>query len=78
MRSSDDYYTTEHLASMETTNPVFNSKLYDWVSPKSLPCWMRSFLACRLAATASQWTDVFARHFSGTRNRCTHVCKHLC
>jgi hypothetical protein len=51
---------------METTNPVFNSKLYDWVSPKTLPCWMRSFLASRLAASASQWTDIFARYFSGT------------
>jgi hypothetical protein len=63
--SGDDYYTTDFLAAMETTNPVFNSKLYDWVSPQTLPCWMRSFLACRLAVSASDWASIFSRYFSG-------------
>jgi len=69
LASTDDFYfTSSNLAVIETTNPMFNSKLYEKLTPKSLMCWFRAMIANRMADNAKEWTDVFARENSGTYN----------
>lgn len=65
----DDFYvTSQKLAVIETTNSVFNTSLYDAITPKSVPYWVRVTVANRMASTAAEWHNVFYRHNSGTYN----------
>ena len=69
LSSKDDFYVTEAgLVTMETTNDVFNTTLFQYITPKSVLCWMRSVVSNRLAFTAKQWVDYFAEYNSGTYN----------
>lgn len=68
--SKDDFYVLprddQKLVVMETTNGVMNSTLYEFVTPKSLLTWQRVPMANSLATSSKQWTDIFAKHNSGT------------
>ncbi|KAJ0397666.1 hypothetical protein P43SY_007739 [Pythium insidiosum] len=69
LSSIDDWYLTDAgLGVLETTNGVFNEKLYDAVTPHAVPCWVRSVVATRLATDGPSWASTFANHNSGTYN----------
>jgi len=69
LASGDDFYvTSQKLVITETTNSMFNNSLYDWVSPQSVPYWIRNLVANRFAASAKEWHDIFYRWNSGTYN----------
>jgi hypothetical protein len=69
LASNDDFLiTSEKLVAIETSNVIFNTKLYDRLTPKSLLCWQRVILANRLADTAPEWAKIFSQYNSGTYN----------
>ncbi|KAF0972829.1 hypothetical protein FDP41_009078 [Naegleria fowleri] len=69
LSSKDDFYVTQHgLVTMETTNDVFNTDLFQFITPHSVMCWMRSIVANRLAKTAHEWVTLFGLYNSGTYN----------
>lgn len=57
----------------QTTNNVFNSSLFDQISPKSLLAWQRVRLAHSLAHTGEEWAKIFSRYNSGKWARRTSV-----
>ena len=71
LASADDFtLTSGGLLSIETTIAVFNEQLY-WTKVKpqeQLHCWIRSYIANQLTATAHDWVKLFARYNSGTYN----------
>jgi len=71
LSSGDDFYQMlpSKLVSQETTNGVMNSDLYkQFISPHTVPEWMRTVVANRIAHSALEWAEVFALHNSGTYN----------
>lgn len=66
----DDFYvTSQKLTVIETTNSVFNTSLFDAVTPVgTVPYWVRATAANRLAATTPEWHANFYRFNSGTYN----------
>lgn len=67
--SIDDFLTTsQQLVVIETTNDVFNTSLYDLITPETVPYWVRVTVATRNAANAKDWHDIFYRRNSGTYN----------
>ncbi|EFC47273.1 laminin A family protein [Naegleria gruberi] len=69
LSSKDDFYVTENgLVTMETTNDVFNETLFQYITPKSVLCWVRSIVANRLATTSKEWVYYFGLYNSGTYN----------
>jgi len=69
LSSIDDWYAMDSgVASMETTNEIVNSDLYDYVIPQSLYTWQRARIANALASNGYDWTRTFARYNSGTYN----------
>ncbi len=74
INSNDDFYLTDaNLYVAETTNNVFNTKLFDLLTPESFVCWLRTMIALRLANNGKEWCDIFERHNSGTYNNQFHV-----
>ncbi|KAK6100526.1 Phospholipase B family protein [Brugia pahangi] len=70
LTSLDDFIlATSGLAIIETTINIFNRSLYNAIKPNGqLHCWIRSIIATKLANTAKQWMQIFARYNSGTYN----------
>jgi hypothetical protein len=69
VNSIDDFYvTSQDLFVTETTNSVFNTELYDLLSPKTLLVWQRVMVANRLSTNGREWTQTFALNNSGTYN----------
>jgi hypothetical protein len=69
VNSIDDFYiTSSDLFVTETTNSIFNTKLYDMLNPESLLTWLRVMIANRLASSGSEWVQIFADNNSGTYN----------
>ena len=69
INSNDDFYITDaNLYVMETTNHVFNTTLFDTLTPESFTCWLRTMLALRLADNGKEWSEIFERYNSGTYN----------
>ncbi|XP_029913074.1 phospholipase B-like 1 [Myripristis murdjan] len=67
--SLDDFYLLgSGLMMTQTTNNVFNTSLYDRITPSSLLAWQRVRLANNLAHTGEEWAKTFSRHNSGTYN----------
>lgn len=65
----DDFYvTSERLTVIETTNGVYNTSLFDAVTPQTVPYWARVTVANRNAASAPAWHQIFYRYNSGTYN----------
>ncbi len=64
--SLDDFYLLgSGLMMTQTTNNVFNSSLFDTVTPDSLLAWQRVRLAHSLARNGEEWAKTFAKHNSG-------------
>ena len=69
INSNDDFYiTSANLYVAETTNHVFNTSLFDFLTPESFTCWLRTMLALRLADNGEKWCEIFQKHNSGTYN----------
>ena len=69
INSNDDFYiTSANLYVAETTNNVFNTSLFDNLTPESFTCWIRTMVALRLADNGKDWCDIFQRLSSGTYN----------
>lgn len=66
--SKDDFYALprHQLVVLETTNGVMNNDLYTLVTPESLLTWQRLPVVNTLASSGREWTDLMARHNSGT------------
>eukprot|EP00049_Salpingoeca_infusionum_P022487 m.7037 g.7037 ORF g.7037 m.7037 type:complete len:525 (-) comp5213_c0_seq1:166-1740(-) len=69
LHSKDDFFLlSSNMTVIETSLTVFNKTLYQWLVPQTVPTWLRSQLANRLATSASDWTQQFIRYNSGTHN----------
>ncbi|XP_026021405.1 phospholipase B-like 1 [Astatotilapia calliptera] len=67
--SLDDFYLLgSGLMMTQTTNNVFNSSLFDTITPNSLLAWQRVRLAHSLAKTGEEWAKTFSMYNSGTYN----------
>ncbi|KAA0706336.1 Phospholipase B-like 1 [Triplophysa tibetana] len=67
--SLDDFYLLgSGLMMTQTTNNVFNTSLYSYITPASLFAWQRVRLAHVLAHTGEEWGQIFSRFNSGTYN----------
>lgn len=67
--SLDDFYLLgSGLMMTQTTNNVFNSSLFDRITPNSLLAWQRVRLAHSLAKTGKEWAETFSMYNSGTYN----------
>lgn len=65
--STDDWYITgASLAVTETTIDNHNASLWAHVQPRTVPTWMRTQIANRLAGDGQSWARAFARENSGT------------
>lgn len=66
LMSLDDFYLLgSGLMMTQTSNDVFNTSLFDTVTPNSLLAWQRVRLAHSLAHTGEEWARTFSRHNSG-------------
>lgn len=64
--SLDDFYLLgSGLMMTQTTNNVFNSSLFDTITPSSLLAWQRVRLAHSLAHSGEQWAQTFSKYNSG-------------
>lgn len=64
--SLDDFYLLgSGLMMTQTSNNIFNSSLFDTVTPNSLLAWQRVRLAHSLAHTGEEWAKTFSRYNSG-------------
>eukprot|EP00126_Sphaerothecum_destruens_P006490 Sdes_comp19381_c0_seq1m10668 len=69
LESLDDFYLMDSgLVMVQTTNNVFNTKLYDNIVPTSLFAWQRVRVANSMASSGKEWADVIAQYNSGTYN----------
>lgn len=69
LASIDDFYITDNdLYITETTNSVFNTTIYDELTPKCLLSWIRTLVANRMAHTGKEWAEIFVKENSGTYN----------
>ncbi|XP_032443402.1 phospholipase B-like 1 [Xiphophorus hellerii] len=67
--SLDDFYLLgSGLMMTQTTNNVFNTSLFDQITPNSLLSWQRVRLSHSLAHTGEEWAKTFSKHNSGTYN----------
>ncbi|XP_066530798.1 phospholipase B-like 1 [Hoplias malabaricus] len=67
--SLDDFYLLgSGLMMTQTTNNVFNTSLYSYITPNSLFAWQRVRVAHALAHTGPEWAKIFSRFNSGTYN----------
>eukprot|EP01029_Cantina_marsupialis_P005884 TRINITY_DN1637_c0_g3_i1.p1 TRINITY_DN1637_c0_g3~~TRINITY_DN1637_c0_g3_i1.p1 ORF type:complete len:549 (-),score=179.19 TRINITY_DN1637_c0_g3_i1:591-2237(-) len=67
--SFDDFMISDQgLAHLETTNEVFKTELYDLLHPETALTWMRNRAAIQMADNGKDWTDIFAKHNSGSYN----------
>ncbi|XP_043929904.1 phospholipase B-like 1 isoform X2 [Protopterus annectens] len=67
--SLDDFYILgSGLVMLQTTNQVFNSKLFKEVEPQSLFAWQRVRVANMMANNGQAWGRIFEKYNSGTYN----------
>ncbi|KAJ5072991.1 phospholipase b-like 1 [Anaeramoeba ignava] len=69
LQSKDDFYvTTSNLVILETSIPLLSNATWKYFSPETVPAWMRTIAATRLARSGKEWVDIFTPHNSGTHN----------
>ena len=67
--SIDDYYVldgTSELVVIETSNGVNNKSAYDYLSPETTMCFLRTMAANMLATGGQNWGELFSKYHSGT------------
>lgn len=69
LESLDDFYTlSSKMVLLQTTNNIFNSSLYNLVTPESLLAWQRVRIASHMAKSGKEWAVLLGKHNSGTYN----------
>jgi hypothetical protein len=70
LSSNDDFLQMPdtQIVVLETTNGIYNTSLYDLVTPNALLAWHRVQIASRTATSGPEWQAAFERHNSGTYN----------
>lgn len=69
LESLDDFYQmSSNMVMLQTTNNVFNKKLYNFVKPQSLFAWQRVRVANMMANGGEEWSKIMTRYNSGTYN----------
>ena len=69
LQSQDDFYVLNNLVMLQTTNNIFNTSLYNLLSPKNmLWYWERIRIAHALSNSGSEWYSNFGKYNSGTNN----------
>lgn len=64
--SLDDFYLLgSGLMMTQTSNDIFNSSLFDAITPNSLLAWQRVRLAHSLAHSGEEWAKTFSKYNSG-------------
>lgn len=67
LESLDDFYQmSSNMVMLQTTNNVFNKKLYNFVKPQSLFAWQRVRVANMMANGGEEWSKIMTRYNSGT------------
>lgn len=67
LASKDDFFMgTNNITAMSTSLLNFNASNYKYYeNSKTLPCWIRSQVAIRVATDANSWAEAFLRNNSG-------------
>ena len=65
--SFDDYYMTDQVVLLQTTNSIINQSLYDLLTPQSLWYYERMRIGIQLSSTGQRF-NYFKQHNSGTYN----------
>ncbi|KAL5018080.1 hypothetical protein ScPMuIL_003802 [Solemya velum] len=69
LESLDDFYLMgSGMVMLQTTNSIFNTSLYQFITPDSLLAWQRVRVANAMAHTGKEWATVLAKFNSGTYN----------
>ncbi len=70
LSSLDDMYmlSGSEMTMTQTTNSIFNTSLWDLVTPKSLLAWQRVRTANQLANSGPEWYELVSQYNSGTYN----------
>lgn len=70
LSSLDDFYLMKDtkLSMIQTTNSIFNTSLWDMITPESLYAWQRVRTANQLSTSGPEWADLVGRYNSGTYN----------
>lgn len=69
LHSKDDFFLLSRgMTVVETSLTVFNKSLYNALRPQTVPVWVRSQVANRLATSSEHWVQLFTMHNSGTHN----------
>ena len=71
LASIDDYYLisgTSELSVIETSLEVYNTTIYEALTPESVFCFARTMVANMLATGGESWSDLFSVLHSGTYN----------
>jgi len=69
LESLDDFYLMDNkLVMLQTTNNIYNTSLYDLVTPQSVFAWQRVRVANMLAHSGQEWFSVVSKYNSGTYN----------
>ncbi|ELU08391.1 hypothetical protein CAPTEDRAFT_181876 [Capitella teleta] len=69
LESLDDFYLlSSQMVMLQTTNNIFDTKIYNLVKPESLLSWQRIRLANMMATSGEQWYKIMSQHNSGTYN----------
>jgi len=70
LSSLDDMYmlSGSEMTMTQTTNSIFNTALWDLVTPKSLLAWQRVRTANQLANSGPEWYELVSQYNSGTYN----------
>jgi len=56
------------LVMLQTTNDVFNMSLFDYVTPQTVPSWIRVRVANQKSVKSSDWGPYVQQYNSGTYN----------
>eukprot|EP01135_Chromosphaera_perkinsii_P002466 Nk52_evm72s223 gene=Nk52_evmTU72s223 len=69
LESLDDFYIMDSgIVMIQTTNNVFDTSLYEKVSPHSVLAWQRVRVANSMAHNGKEWGKAVGRYNSGTYN----------
>uniref|UniRef100_A0A7S3K4T8 Phospholipase B-like n=1 Tax=Aureoumbra lagunensis TaxID=44058 RepID=A0A7S3K4T8_9STRA len=70
LSSLDDFYLMHDtkLVILQTTNGIYNTSLFDAVTPFALPAWIRVRTANALAESGKDWAQILGIKNSGTYN----------
>jgi hypothetical protein len=69
LNSKDDYYVlTNNMVVLESSLEIPNHDLYKNLKSQTIPKWLRTNIANKLATTNQEWIDIFFHLNSGTHN----------